>query len=315
MLYNIILDNEHDLIVHHCEKFELEEHKDANDISNPHYTEVRIATDHSHLPPLHDNIIANNLPNKSERGDSMSSKNEHGSSLTTQQHPYSEAEEIANNSHSDQIKNQESHRIHTETIDVSSEYAVVDKSKKTSRLQSSGIAVTKAEENPKYDKLKPDRPAKDVVTSKEGKNQMDNLLERSPSPEYAELSTREKIPKVTKSPTEKALQEKDYCKSDSHEYDKLASISQASAKVTKEEAEEVQQHYYHILEYPEEIGSKEETTIIINAGEIENSMPPAHDLVTDDKPIVSNTAAKADVKETNASSLHLHQGEASDDKA
>ena len=125
----ILLGKEHDLIIHHCEKFELEERKDANDILNPHYTEVRIATDHNHV---HEgNTVANE---KSERSDSGSSKTEYdGSNLINQQRspPHSEAEEMAqiNNSHSDQIKNQESHIIHTE-IDVSSEYAVVDKSKK-----------------------------------------------------------------------------------------------------------------------------------------------------------------------------------------
>lgn len=319
-----LLGKEHDLIIHHCAKSELEEYKEANDISNPHYAEVRIAaTDHSHLPPLHEeSTVANDLNQKSERGDSDLSKTEHGSNLSTQQYPHSEADEVAQinyNHYSDQIKSQESHRTHTE-IDVSSEYAVVDKSKKTSRLQSSGSSATRADsamETPQYDKLKQDRPAKDVVTS-EGNNQMDNLQEKNLSPEYAELSTREKIAKVIKSPIEKALQEKD-CRSDSHEYDKLASMAQASVNVTKGEPEKVEQHYYYTLENPEESGSnKEKTTITISAGEIENNMPQAHHLVIDDKPIVPNAVAKAEfanVKEMNASSLDSHQGEASDDKA
>lgn len=312
------LGKEH-LIVHHCEKFDLEEHKDANDILNPHYTEVRIATDHNRFPHVHEeSTVAHDLM---ERADSGSSKPEHDNNLTTQQHPHSEVEEIAqiNNDHNNQIKNQQSHSIHIE-VDVSSEYAVVNKSKKTSKLQSSNSSATRADsamENSQYDKLKQDRSAKDTVTSEEGNNQMDNLRDKSPSPEYAELSTTEKkIPVATKCLMEK---EKDG-KLDSHEYDKVVGVAQASAKVTKGDAGEVEQHYYYTLENPEECCSdskgKEETIKTVNTDEIEYRMPQAHHIVTDDTPIAANTAAEAElvrVKEINTSTFNSHHGEASTD--
>lgn len=278
--YSIILGKEHELIVRHSDyaKIELDECKEDNDISNPHYTGVRIATDQNCLPPIYEETIgANDLP---ERGDSDLSKTEHGSNVSTQQHLHSETEEVAhvqiNNKSSDhQIKSQESHKIQTET-DVSSVYAVVDKSKKASRLQSNGstaIRASSAMENHQYDKLKQDTP---IVNNEEGK---DRLREKSPSPAYAELSVTEKIQKVTKPPTETELQQKD-CELDSHEY---ASVDQASAKVTKGEPEEVEQHYYYSLENPEDSCSdskgKEE---VINT---EYDMPHSHHLVIHDKSI------------------------------
>ena len=171
-----ILGKEHELIVHHYSKIELDECKDseANDISNPHYTGARVATDQSCLPPVYEETTgANDLP---ERGDSNLSKTEHGSNTSTQQHPHSEAEEVAqiNYNHSDQTKSQDSHKIQTET-DISSEYAVIDKSKKTSRLQSNVSTATRSDsvmENHQYDKLKQDRPAKAIVTSEEGIDQL-----------------------------------------------------------------------------------------------------------------------------------------------
>ena len=105
--------------------------------------------------------------------------------------------------------------------------------------------------------LKSDRSAKAVLTDEESIDQMKNLREKSPSPE---LSTREKIPNVTKCPTEKALQEKDNCNLYSYEY---ASVAQASAKVTKGEPEEVEQHYYYALENPEESGSGRKKLLIL----------------------------------------------------
>ena len=221
-------------------------------------------------------------------------------------------EEVAQTNYN-QIKSPESPKIQTET-DVSSEYAVVDKNKKTSRLQSNGSSATRADsamENPHYDKLKPERPAIDVVTSKEDKDKivMGNLREKSPSPEYAELSTREKFSKVTiLCPMEK---EKVDCKSDSYEYDMLADTAQASVKVSKGElAEEVEQHYYYSLENPEEscsdIKGKEE---IINTGVKEYNMPQVHHPVTGDKCLASNTdeeTALTGVNDTNASTLDSH---------
>ena len=101
------------------------------------------------------------------------------------------------------------------------------------------------------------------------------------------------------------LQQKD-CELDSHEY---ARVDQASAKVTKGEPEEVEQHYYYSLENPEENcsdnkGKKE----IINADENEYDMPQFHHLVIHDKSVAPNTdeAAKfASVKEINATPLDL----------
>ena len=176
-------------------------------------------------------------------------------------------------------------------------YAVVDKSKKTSQLQSNGSTATRANsamENHQYDKLKQHTP---IVNSEEGKDQ---LREKSLSPAYAELSVTEKIPKVMKPPTEIELQQKD-CEIDSHEY---ASVDQASTKVTKGEPEEVEQHYYYSLENPEESCSdskgKEE---IINTGENEYDMPHSHHLIIHDKSVAPTTdeeAELASVKEINA---------------
>ena len=239
----------------------------------------------------------------SEMGDSGLSKTEYGSNVSIQQHTHSKADQIAqiNNNSSDQTESQDSHKIQTET-DVSSEYAVVDKSKKTSRLQSNGSTATctradSAMENDHYDKLKQDRPAKPIVTSEEGKDQ---VREKSPSPTYAELSVREEIPKVSKYLTELEVQQKD-CELDSHEY---ASVDQASGKVTKGEPEVVEQHYYYSLENPEESCSdskgKEE---IINTGENEYNMPQFHHLVIHDKSVAPNTDEEtefASVKEINA---------------
>ena len=167
-------------------------------------------------------------------------------------------------------------------------------------------------ENHQYDKLKQDRPAKVIITSEEG---IDQLREKSPSPTYAELSVREKIPKVTKCPTEVKLQQKD-CELDSHEY---ARVDQASAKVTKGEPEEVEQHYYYSLENPEESCSdskgKEDT---INTGENDYDMPHSHHLVIYDKSVAPNTdeeAELASLKKISATPLDSHPEEAHTDKA
>ena len=251
----------------------------------------------------------------SEMGDSGLSKTEHGSNTSTQEHPHSEADQIAqiNNNSSDQTESQDSHKIQTET-DVSSEYAVVDKSKKISRLQSNGSTATRADsamENDHYDKLKQDRPAKPSVASEEGKDQ---VREKSPSPTYAELSVREKIPKVSKYLIEVKVQQKNY-ELESHEY---ASMDQ---EVTKEEPEEVEQHYYYTLENPEEScsdsnGKKE----IINTGENKYDMlQQFHHLIIHDKSVAPNTDEEAElaatVKEINATPLDSHPEEAYTDKA
>ena len=313
---NYILGKEHEVIVHHYAKIELNECEEANDISNPHYTEVRIATDQSHLPPMNEETTVAN--DSSEMGDSGLSKTEYyGSNVSIQQHSHSEADQIAqiNDDSSDQTESQDSHKIQTET-DVSLEYAVVDKSKKTSRLQSNGSTATRADsamENNHYDKLKQDSPAKPSVTSEDGKDQ---VREKSPSPTYAELSVREKIPKVSKYQTEVKVQQKN-CELESHEY---ASMDQASAKVTKEEPEEVEQHYYYTLENPEESCSdskgKEE---IINTGENKYDMlQQFHHLVIQEKSVAPNTDEEAElaaVKEINATPLDSHPEEAHTDKA
>ena len=116
--------------------------------------------------------------------------------------------------------------------------------------------------------------------------------------------------------TEKALQEKDNCNLYSHEY---ASVAQASAKVTKGEPEEVEQHYYYSLENPEESCSdnkgKEE---VINTGENEYDMPQFYHLVIRDKSVAPNTdeeAELASVKKINAIPLDSHPEEAPTDKA
>ena len=253
---------------------------------------------------MHETTVAND---SSEMGDSGLSKTEHSSNVSTQQHPHSEADQIAqiNDNSSDQTESQDSHKIQIET-DVSSEYAIVDKSKKTSRLQSNGSTATRADsamENNHYDRSKQDRPAKAVIASEEGKDQ---VREKSPSPTYAELSVREKIPKVSKHLTEIDSD----CELDSYEY---ASVDQASAKVTKEKSEEVEQHYYYSLENPAENCSdskgKEE---IINTGENEHDMLQLHHLVIHDKSIAPNTdeeAELASVKEINATPLDSHPEE------
>jgi hypothetical protein len=235
----------------------------------------------------------------SERGDSGLSRTELDGNVSIQQHPHAEAEETTQITHSDQTKTQDSHKIQTET-DVSFEYAVIDKNKKTSRLQSNGSTATTADsamENHQYDKLKQDQSAKATVTRKEGKDQ---LRVKSPSPAYAELSVSEKIPKVTKCLTDKEIQQKD-CELDSHEY---ASVAQASPKVTIGEPEEVEQHYYYTLENPEE--SCGDSKGAINTDEKEHNMPQVDHLNMDDKSIATNTDEETkviDVKEINASPL------------
>jgi hypothetical protein len=245
----------------------------------------------------------------SERGDSGLSKTEFDGNASTQKHPHAEVEETTQITHSDQTKTQDSHKIQTET-DVSFEYAVIDKNKKTSRLQSNGSTATTADsamENHQYDKLKQDRPAKTRVTSEEGNDQ---LREKSPSPAYAELSVTEKI---TKCLTEKELQQKD-CELDSHEY---ASVAQAS-KVTKGEPDEVEQHYYYTLENPEEsCGDSKGAIKTVSTDKMEHNMPQVNHLTTDNKSIATNTDEEAkvvDVKEISASPLDSFQEDAPTDK-
>ena len=289
-------------MVNHHEKFELEELNEANDISNPHYSEFRVATN-SHLHLLHEQST---LCEKPEIGPSVraSSNPEPGCNPIAQEYPHPEVEERAqmSKSCSDQIKNQESSENHNQDCsietDVFLQYAVVNKSNKTPKLQTDDISVTEADsmENPQYHDLKQNRSTKDIVTSEESETQnlMENLRERSPSPEYAELSTREKIPKdVTKCQAEKELQERD-CRSDLHGYDKVAStIIQTSAEVSKGEPEKVEQHYYYTLENPEESCSdnkrnfKEEMIKLVNTGEKKCNMLQTHHagdlIVMDDK--------------------------------
>ena len=274
-----------DSTVNHYDKVELDKRKETNEVSNPHYSEVSIAVD-DRLKPTTDRkndndsykeSAANNSTRTLQRDDNVLSKTEQGNP-TTQEHPYSlcaykteaEKESQSNKSCIDQVGNQESHRIHQDTaahrtMDVTSEYAVVNKSKKTSKLQSneslaSGADSVKESQSSEYDKLERNEPSKAIVTTAEDKN----FRDRSPSPEYAELSTREmKVPGVTKYPTGKILQQE---KSDSHEYNMLASVDHDSVKVKKAEAEAeaVQQHYYYSLEVKEECCSdnkgKEDTT-------------------------------------------------------
>ena len=276
-----------DSTVNHYDKVELDKRKEANEVSNPHYSEISIAVDNS-LKPNNDckndngsykGSIANTTT--LQRHDNVLSKTEQGNP-TTQQHPYSscayktevEREARLNKNCSDQVGNQESHRIHNQdtearrTMDVTSEYAVVNKSKKTSKLQSNESSTSRADSVKEshllgYDNLERNEPSKAIITTVEEKV----IRDRSPSPEYAKLSTREmKIPGVTKCPTEKALQKKK-SESDSYEHNKLASVDHdsKSVKVTKEKAEEVEQHYYYSLEVSEECCNdnkgKEEATV------------------------------------------------------
>ena len=190
------------------------------------------------------------------------------------------------------------------------------KTRKLLKLQKSESSATAADlskgsQSSEYDRLKKDEPTKAII---EVKDQVDNLRERSPSPQYAELSTRtKKVPMITNCSKERALHNEKDRQSDSNECDKVTSMVQALAKITKGEANEVEQHYYYTLENPEESCSdnkgKEETTTISNAGEMDYSMLQAHQFVTDDAPTAPNTDADA----INASTLNSCQGEASAD--
>ena len=97
------------MIFNQYEKFEFEEHEGADyNISNPHYSEVRIATFDSHLPLLHEESTITN-----ERPEIDSPNPKHASNPTAQQHPHPEVEETVqmNNSCNDRIKDIESCEI------------------------------------------------------------------------------------------------------------------------------------------------------------------------------------------------------------
>ena len=117
---------------------------------------------------------------------------------------------------------------------------------------------------------------------------------------------------ITNCSKERELHEKGR-QSDSNEYDEVTSVVQASAIITKGEADKVEPHYYYTLENPEESCSdnkgKEETTdnVISNAGEMQYSMPQARQFVMDNTPTAPNT----DVDAINASIFNSCQGEAS----
>ena len=216
-----------------------------------------------------------------------------------------------------QVEDEESHRM-----DMTSVYAIVNKSSKRQNNESSATranSLAKESQSSEYDRLKQDEPTKAIITKSEGRDQVDNLREKSPSPEYAELSTRVmKVPVITNCLTKEAMQESRN-ESNSHEYDKAVSAAQASESA-KNTSNETEQHYYYTLENPEECcrenKGKEETTNINTAGEIEYSMPQAHSLVIDNTAVVTNTAAKAElvsVREIDESTLDSQQGEASAD--
>lgn len=274
---------------------ELEEYKEPNEVINPHYSEVRYGTDDS-LKPQNDGKGDDGFPLLHKESMLNSEQEKRHDSGTEYDDPTTKHHQVSPGAHETEIEDRGSINNGCDiTEDVSSLYAVVNKNKKTPKSQSNGSSASRADsaianESQENERLKQHDFTEFIAKTGEDKNQMHSLREKSPSPEYAELLTKEKkVPVIIKCLAEKAVQEKNG-KSDSHEYDKVASIRQASAKVTKGEAKEVEQHYYYTLENPEETcnnntsNKKEEATNISNIDD-----PPAAPSINAEAELVSVT--------------------------